>query len=112
MLITEKDYVISGIRTKDNVRVFVAIDDRSGGYPYWTDYYRSAKHYKTPTDRHDMMDFMLCDISSWEVLEVQVVGEVVSSTSVVDFARAEAQKKIDAIRAELQKELDNLANIG
>lgn len=111
MFITEKDYVISGIRTKDNVRVFIAIDDHSGGYPYWSPYYRSAKHYGTPTNRSDLMDCILQEVSSWEVLEVQVVGEVVPTDSAIDFARAEAQKKIDAIRGELQAELDNLARI-
>ena len=111
MFITDKDYVIRGISKENGKQMFIAIDPISGGYPYWTDYYQQAKHYKTPIERQDLIDSMVCQVTMYEVVEVQVVGTVVSSNDARDFARAEAQKKIDAIKKELDAQIANLEKI-
>ena len=111
-MLLEKMYVISGISAKDQKRVYVAIDQASGGYPYWSRRFTDAKQYKKPTDFVDMLDFMIHDVTSWGMLEVEVTGTVVQPGDMVAYARAQTQEKIDALTAELAKEIAVLEQIG
>lgn len=40
-------FIISGITIKENKKEYYAIDNSSGGYPYWTSFLTSAKMFKT-----------------------------------------------------------------
>ena len=105
-------YVLPGIR-KTVERVYFAIDSRSGGYPYWSEYISSAETYDTmeevPIIGHG--DHPSGGLVSLEVLSVSTVARVVEATELISEAKARAMAEIEKIQAELASRIAALGGM-
>jgi hypothetical protein len=102
----KKAYALSAI-DKAGKRVYYDTDAHSGGYPYWSSYFNQHKTWesldKVPT--FSGADYMRSEVTSIEVLEVEVQAKVVESTELVSEAKAKAMIEIERIQQELRKKV-------
>jgi len=102
----KKVYALSAIN-KAGKRVYYDTDSHSGGYPYWSDYLNQFKTFesldKIPT--FSSTDYMRRDVTTIEVLEVEIRAKVVQTTELVSEAKARAMAEIEKIQRELSKKV-------
>ena len=102
----KKAYALSAI-DKAGKRVYYDTDSHSGGYPYWSPYFNQFKTWETldkiPT--FNSTDYMRRDVTSIDVIEVEVRAKVVSTTEIVSEARAKAEAEIAKIQKELSRKI-------
>jgi hypothetical protein len=105
----KKTYALSAI-DRAGKRVYFDTDSHSGGYPYWSPYWSQDKTWdsldKIPT--FGSTDYMRRDVTSIEVLEVEVQARVVQTTEIVSEAKAKAMIEIDKIQQELTRKIAQL----
>ena len=105
----KKAYSLSAI-DKAGKRVYYDTDSHSGGYPYWSPYFNQFKTWesldKVPT--FSSTDYMRRDVTSIEVIQVEIRAKVVSTTEIVSEAKAKAMAEIDKIQKELTRKIAQL----
>ena len=108
----KKAYALSAI-DKAGKRVYYDTDSHSGGYPYWSPYFNQFKTWETldkiPTFSNT--DYMRRDVTSIDVIEVEVRAKVVSTTEIVSEARAKAEAEIAKIQKELARKIAMLEGV-
>jgi hypothetical protein len=102
----KKAYALSAL-DKAGKRVYYDTDSHSGGYPYWSPFFNQHKTWdsldKIPT--FSGTDYMRRDVTSIEVVEVEVQAKVVQTTEIVSEARAKAMAEIAKIEKELARKI-------
>jgi hypothetical protein len=102
----KKAYALSAI-DKAGKRVYYDTDSHSGGYPYWSSFLNQHTTWETldkiPT--FSSTDYMRQDVTTIEVLEVEIRAKIVESTEMVSEARARAMAEIAKIEAELARKI-------
>lgn len=102
----KKAYALSAI-DKAGKRVYYDTDSHSGGYPYWSPFFNQFKTWETldkiPT--FSSTDYMRRDVTSIDVIEVEVRAKVVQTTEIVSEARAKAEAEIAKIQKELARKI-------
>lgn len=105
----KKAYALSAI-DKTGKRVYYDTDAHSGGYPYWSTYFNQFKTWdsvdKVPTI--GPKDYMRNDVTTIEVIEVDIRAKVVQTTELVSEAKAKAMAEIAKIEKELARKISAL----
>lgn len=105
----KKAYALSAI-DKAGKRVYYDTDSHSGGYPYWSPFFNQFKTWdsldKVPVQGGE--SYMRRDVTTIEVIEVEVRAKVVSTTEIVSEARAKAEAEIAKIQKELARKIAQL----
>lgn len=99
-------YLLSAIDKKGE-RVYFAIDQHSGGYPYWSTYVSSAAEFKSLTQIPDIgrTDYMRNGVTCIDVLKVVHQATVVESTEIISRAKAKALAEIEKIQKDLASKI-------
>ena len=105
-------YVLSAIE-KDGRRGFYAIDQHSGGYPYWSPYLHMARLVDS-VDKLDPLhtdNYMRNGVTSIEVLKLVTTATVVTTEEIESEARAKAMKEIAEIEQKLREKTAELRRL-
>lgn len=110
--IIKTTHLLSAIN-KWGIRVYYAIDHHSGGYPFWSDWVSSAQEFdvleKIPVIGPN--DYMRNNITTIEVLHVDLQVTVLDSVELVSVAKAKAMAEIEEIQRELAKKIESLKDM-
>ena len=108
----KKAYALSAIDKAGN-RVYYDTDSHSGGYPYWSLFFNQFKTWesldKVPVQGGE--SYMRNEVTSIQVIEVEVNAKVVSTTQLVSEARAKAEAEIAKIQKELAQKIAMLEGV-
>jgi hypothetical protein len=102
----KKAYALSAI-DKAGKRVYYDTDSHSGGYPYWSPWLNQDTTWKSldeiPT--FSSTDYMRQDVTTIEVLEIEIQARVVQTTEIVSEVRAKAMAEIEKLELELRRKV-------
>lgn len=110
--VSSTKYVLSAIDTNGN-RVFYAIDQRSGGYPYWSTMLHSAKlvgdiSYLDPMTNGS---YMRTGVTNIEVVKLETVATIVSPEEIESVARAKLLKELAELEGKVREKTAALGKL-
>lgn len=110
--VLQKFYILSAI-DKSGKRVYYDTDSHSGGYPYWSSFFRSIKIFESLESVPVLSpnDYMRNSVTRIEVLEVEVNAKVVNCEEMISEAKRKAMAEVAKIEQELERKIAALKDM-